>query len=458
MSLVSTLPFFEELNSRISVTCGRPSASLKSTHPAASAPASTEGSESGSPPKILPVEVWSRIILTASQSVREFATLTSISRSIRQCLWPSSLMKALVVAQVHGHLVHQPVDRKFLVNFPDREDVFLRLLSMKNGGSESELAADERQRFGDQFTLLHLAASGRMYRLAWELVTQFGFDPNLRNNRTRNPTPLLIAADAGDELMVSLLLALGASPNGFNDRNETVLSRAAGKGNLKMVKLLVHGMWPTIDLFEPLKQANLMKLDAQTAIFSIRSRVDEWVEEICNQVTDYDALMDGRLPRDQRYIYKLRRRIWESNQGFQAEDTNDSAEEGLGFAFEGDEELSSTLFAACSSRSIPVIRFILHNGANPNVVQRRWFRWQPIHQVIHSYRSQRGMDEEEGAKGAKEVLECIQMLVNEFGAEVGRRGMDGTAREMAARKKGLEETTRFLEEMESSLSKKLVKK
>lgn len=68
-------------------------------------------------------------------------------------------------------------------------------------------------------------------------LLQKGGDPNIRDGR--NNTPLMVAADAGQEEIVPVLLQFKASPNLANASGETPLIRAVQRRDLAMVRTLL---------------------------------------------------------------------------------------------------------------------------------------------------------------------------------------------------------------------------
>lgn len=74
-------------------------------------------------------------------------------------------------------------------------------------------------------------------------LLQSGADPNIRDNK--GVTPLMLAANTGQEDMVELLLAGKANPNLANASGETPLIRATQRRDLAMMRvLLAHGADP----------------------------------------------------------------------------------------------------------------------------------------------------------------------------------------------------------------------
>ncbi|KAJ3208781.1 hypothetical protein HDU67_006563 [Dinochytrium kinnereticum] len=353
----------------------------------------------------LPVETWAKIIQEASDTLSRFSELTSLNRSLRAGIFHSSTYKALILISQHGHTLRHRLHPRYLLLLPDRQETLLRLLSMN---AFPTLHQPQHQHFGEDYSLLHLAAQNGMYALAHALLEDWGVSPNGMSSRYRNPTPLFLAAERGDAVMVGLLLAYGADPGFKNDRNETALVRAARTGNMETVRMLAEGLWPCKKVFERLR-------------YGVQGGVIH-----CDEVLDETA----GLPDDSimALTFQRRRNFRKSFTPPVPPNTEEDEDQ--------DHDLTQALFSACTGRHANVIRYIISCGASPNAVQRRWFRWRPLHQTVHSFRS--------GAAASDAVLECVQALVD-VGADVSAVGMDGSAVEMAERRRGLEKVVMFLE-------------
>ncbi|KAI8852480.1 hypothetical protein BC829DRAFT_384508 [Chytridium lagenaria] len=363
-------------------TINRGLSSLKSTHSLALIP-----STQPSPP--LPTEIWSRILLIASHSLHRFAELTSLSKLLRLTIWSSPTYKATLLATRYGSSTRHLIRPRFLAKLPDREQILLRLLpfnilpTLTNPSPQHPTHPIDRQHpLGEAFTLLHLAASEKMHRLAWTLLSQHGsqMDPNASSTKYRNPTPW-------DILMVGMLLAFGARPDLRNDRNETPLTRSAGAGRLEIVRMLARGRWPTREALTrvSLKENGDLDLDAMKAVVENVELHEDWMDVISCTASD----------QTRRNVFLLSPPI---------DDDDDDIE---------DQDLTAALFAACNTRHPSIIRYLVHCAPNANFVQRRWFRWRPLHQLVHSFRPGSAVKCSEGPQ--KRFWECAKVLVLELG-------------------------------------------
>ncbi|KAJ3111007.1 hypothetical protein HDU96_006053 [Phlyctochytrium bullatum] len=365
----------------------------------------------------LPLELWSRIFLEASHSLKRLAEITSACRTFRN-VWRSPAAKAEVLVRQYGVTLRHRVKANFLGKLPDREAVILRLLK-----TPEALTIPAPKSYGDEFTWLHLAACQGLHRLAYRLIVTHGIPADVRSTRSRNPTPLFLAIDGGDLCMVALLLALGANPVFRNDRNETPLSRAALAGQIEIVRLLAEGIIPDRGVFDDLEGAAVtlgtadgwdrdeMEARIPAAILSCRRRGYQMGDclyrgpashhfrrrrerllamaagkDCSRQDVDHalETPGDGRNRRQRSHPYLLMHGGLPGLASVFATLRND---DGAALDSNGeDHDLSAALFAACTIRDHKAIKYFITLGADPNIPQQRLFRWRPLHQLIHSFK------------------------------------------------------------------------
>ncbi|KAK5662254.1 hypothetical protein OQA88_8159 [Cercophora sp. LCS_1] len=127
--------------------------------------------------------------------------------------------------------LHRAVRRNRIDAVPSIVDSMQR--RAKDDGKGLVNAKDKKGR-----TVLHLAAERGFWEVVVGLVSMNIFDLNAQDNLDQ--TPLLLAAEGGDDNAVSSLLSNKAKPNLSDKRSRTPLLEAARNGHKDMVDLLLR--------------------------------------------------------------------------------------------------------------------------------------------------------------------------------------------------------------------------
>lgn len=116
----------------------------------------------------------------------------------------------------------------------NRGDIFAALLNAHTGDNSASLdTADAEGR-----TPLFLAAERTLSQIVEELAHRYHFKPDSPDIKDR--TPLLVAAEGGDDDSVRSLLSANANPNLADTKSRTPLLQAARNGYLEVVRCLTR--------------------------------------------------------------------------------------------------------------------------------------------------------------------------------------------------------------------------